>query len=137
MQVGHDLPLAGGSDQAGHQSLEPLTMTLPNKNSRPIVVDAVSLRYTVSMSKAGQAGLHPMNLTIQVESGRGRILKAHGLFARDFWLDFPEVEVSDRYPVLKPADVAAVVRLARAKGWNPAEPGPPFLFEISSDTLRR
>lgn len=111
-------------------------MTLAKKNSRPIEVDGVSLRYAVSMSKAGEAGLHAMNLTVQIGTGRGRILKAHGLFTRDFWLDFPEVEVSDRYPALKPADVTAVVRLVRAGGWNPAELGPPFLLEISSDALR-
>jgi hypothetical protein len=112
-------------------------MTLPKKNSRPIEVDGVPLRYTVSASKAAEAGLHAMNLTIQIGTGRGRILKAHGLLTRDFWLDFPEVEVSDRYPALKPADVAAVVRLARANGWNPAELGTPFLLEISSDALRK
>ena len=112
-------------------------MTLPKKNSRPIEVDTLPFRYTVSMSKAGEDGLHPMNLTVQIGTGRGQILKAHGLFTRDFWLDFPKVEVSDRYPTLKPADVAAVVRLARASGWNPTELGPPFLLEISSDALRR
>ena len=111
-------------------------MTLPKKNSRPIEVDAVPLRYVVSVSKASEAGLLPMNLTAQLGTGRGRILKAHGLFTRDFWLDFPDVEASDSYPTLKPADVAAVIRLARASGWNPKDTGPPFLLEISSDTLR-
>ncbi len=111
-------------------------MTLPKKNSRPIAIDGVPLRYTVSTLKAGEAGRLSMNLTIQIETGRGQILKAHGLFTRNFWLDFPEVEASDRYPVLKPADVAAVVRLAYANGWNPTELGPPFLLEISSDDLQ-
>lgn len=112
-------------------------MTLPKKHSRPLEVDGMRLRYTVSLSKSAEAGLHAMNLTVQIGSGRGRILTAHGLLARDFWLDFPEVEGLDRYPVLKPADVAAVVCLARANGWNPTEPGPPFLLEIDSDALRR
>ena len=65
-------------------------MTLPKKSSRPIEVDAASLRYTVSISKAGEDGLHPMNLTVQMGTSRGQILKAHGLFTRDFWLDFPK-----------------------------------------------
>ena len=112
-------------------------MTLPTKNSRPIDVDEVPLRYAVSLSKANEAGLHPVNLTVQIRTGRGRILKAHGLFTREFWLDFPELEASDRYPVLKPADVAAVVRLARARGWNLAESGLPFLLEIGSAALQR
>jgi hypothetical protein len=111
-------------------------MTLPKTNSRPIEVDALPLRYTVSVSKAGEAGLHSLNLTVQIGTGRGRILKAQGLFTRDVWLDFPEVDASDRYPILKPADIAAVVRLARAEGWNPQEPGPPFILRISSDALR-
>ncbi|MEO5685748.1 MAG: hypothetical protein ABIR54_00160 [Burkholderiaceae bacterium] len=108
-------------------------MTLPKNSSRPIEVDAVHLRYVVSVSEAREAGLFPLNLTVQIETGRGRILKAHGLFTRDFWLDFPAVESSDRYPTLKPGDVATVVRLARASGWNPEEIGTPFLLEISSD----
>ena len=112
-------------------------MTLPKKNSRPVEVDSVRLRYMVSVSRTGKSGLHPVNLTVQVENGQGRILKAHGLFTRDFWLDFPEIEDSDRYPALTPADVAAVVRLACANGWNPTEPGPPFPFEISADAVRR
>ena len=111
-------------------------MTLPEKSSRLIEVDGVPLRYVVSVSRAGEAGLFPMNITVQIGTGRGRILRAHGLLTRDRWLDFPEAESSDRYPTLKPGDVAAVVRLARASGWNPAEIGTPFLLEISSDSLQ-
>ncbi len=99
-------------------------------------VDTAQLRYVVSVSEAGEAGLFPMNLTVQIGTGHGRILRAHGLSTRDRWLDFPEAESSDKYPTLKPGDVAAVVRLARASGWNPEEIGAPFQFEISSDALQ-
>ncbi len=71
-------------------------MTLPKKNSRPITVDSTPLRCTVSTSTPNEAGLRPMNLTVQIGTGRGRMLKAQGLFTRDFWLDFPEVEAPDR-----------------------------------------
>ena len=111
-------------------------MTLPKKGSRPIEVDTVPLRYVVSVSRAGEAGLFPINITVQLATGRGRLLRAHGLLTRDRWLDFPELERSDTYPTLKPGDVATVVRLARASGWNPEEIGTPFLLEINSDAIQ-
>lgn len=92
----------------------------------------MQLRYVVSVSEADEAGLFPMNLTVQIATGRGRILRAHGLVTRDRWLDFPEADSSDKYRALKPGDVAAVVRLARAGGWNPEEGGAPFLLDISA-----
>jgi hypothetical protein len=111
-------------------------MTLPKKGSRPIEVDAVPLRYVVSVSKVGEAGLFPINITVQLATGRGRLLRAQGLLTRDRWLDFPEVAPADSYPTLTPGDVAAVVRLARASGWNPKEIGRPFLLEINSAAIR-
>jgi hypothetical protein len=111
-------------------------MTLPKKGSRPIEVDTLPLRYVVSVSKAGEAGLFPINITVQLATGRGRLLRVYGLLTRDLWLDFPELEPADQYPTLKPGDVAAVVRLARASGWNPEEIGAPFLLEVNSDATR-
>ena len=49
-------------------------MTLPKKNSRPIEVDAVPLRYVVSVSKASEAGLLPMNLTVDFQTALDRML---------------------------------------------------------------
>lgn len=111
-------------------------MTLPKKGSRTIEVDGVPLRYVVSMSMAGEAGLFPLHITVQSATGRGRLLRAHGPTTRDRWLDFPEVERAEKYATLKPGDVAAVVRLARAGGWDPEEIGAPFLFEIESGAIQ-
>jgi hypothetical protein len=54
-------------------------MTLPSKNSRAIVVDAVRFRYIVAKSGVCDKGLFSLNLTVQIANGRGSILKAHGI----------------------------------------------------------
>jgi hypothetical protein len=110
-------------------------MTLPKKGSRSIEVDGVPLRYVVSMSKAAEAGLFRINITVQSATGRGRLLRALGLVTRDRWLDFPEVRPVASYATLKPGDLAAVIRLARSSGWNPEEIGAPFLLEIDSGAI--
>lgn len=106
-------------------------MTLPRKNSRSIVVDAVHFRYIVSRSGTCGEGLFSLNLTVQIASGRGCTLKAHGILTRDIWLDFPEIESPDKYVIVKPGQVAAVIRRARTCGWDPAEVGMPFLLRMS------
>lgn len=105
-------------------------MTLPKKNSRSIEVDAVRYRYVISRSKACNNGLFALNLTVQIESGRGCILKAQGMHTRDFWLDFPEVQSSGKYITMTSGGVAAVIRRAHAAGWAPGDIGLPFLFAI-------
>jgi len=111
-------------------------MTLPRSSSRPIEVDAVRFRHAVSVSATDDAGLFSLNLTVQAESGHGRILKAQGLLTRDRWLDFPELDTPDRYPILQPGHVAAVIRRARDAGWRPEQTGTPFLLEIGPDVLQ-
>lgn len=107
-------------------------MTLPRKNSRAILVDAVRFRYIVSKSDACGEGLFSLNLTVQIASGRGSILKAHGILTRDCWLDFPEIESSEKYVIVKPGHVAAVIRRARTSGWDPVEVGTPFLHTMTA-----
>jgi hypothetical protein len=111
-------------------------MTLPKSNSRPIDVDGLRFRHAVSVSATDEAGLFSLNLAVQVASGHGRILKARGLLTRDRWLDFPELDTPDRYPILKPGHVAAVIRRARDGGWHPEQAGTPFLLEIGPDVLQ-
>jgi hypothetical protein len=107
-------------------------MTLPRKNSRSIAVDAVHFRYIVSRSGTGDEGLFSLNLAVQIASGRGCILKANGIFTRDSWLDFPEIESSDKAILVKPGQVAAVIRRARTSGWDPAEAAMPFLLTMTA-----
>ncbi len=93
-------------------------------------------RYVVSTSGPCPLGHFSLNVTIQLESGRGALLKVEGILTRDRWLDFPEIECLDKYPVLTPGDIAVVIRRARARGWNPAEIGVPFILAITSDEFR-
>lgn len=101
-------------------------MTLPRRDSRRIEVEQVRYRYAISTSAVGRDGDFALNLTIQVESGDGCILKIMGLSTRDPWLDFPKLEPADNYQKLGPRHVAALIRHALAKGWNAQQAGASF-----------
>ncbi len=107
-------------------------MTLPRKNSRSLLVDAVRFRYIVSSSEACEEGLFSLSLTVQIAGGRGGILQVHGILTRDSWLDFPEIESADKYVIVKPRHVVAIIRRARSSGWDPTVGGKPLLLTISA-----
>jgi hypothetical protein len=106
-------------------------LTLPRKNSRSIDVDALRFRYVISWAGAGDVGQFSLKVTVQIESGRGCIMKADGLLARDRWLDFPEIASPENYPTIKPGHIAALIRRARTNGWEPESLGAPFLVTIT------
>ncbi len=111
-------------------------MTLPKKHSRSIAVDSIRYRYSVSRSGANDVGVFPLNLTVQIESGHGCILKVNGMFTRDYWLDVPEPAPLDNYFTLQPGQVATIIRHALRCGWPPAVTGKPFLITINSSELQ-
>jgi len=76
-------------------------------------------------------GWFTLNLTIQVESGIGSILKVVGLTTRDHWLDFPQLETADRYLSLNPRHAARLIRHALIKGWDAQQAGVPFHLDAS------
>lgn len=107
-------------------------MTLPKRNSRSIEVDSTRFRYVISTSATLEKGLFSLNLTVQIESGRGCILKAAGLLTRDYWLDCPNGESAEKYLTMKPGHVAAVIRHARSSGWHPDGIGTPFHLPVTA-----
>jgi hypothetical protein len=111
-------------------------MTLPKKNSRSIEVDATRFRYVISRLRTCDAGQFSLNVTVQIENGRGRILAVRGILTRERWLDFPKLESSDQYPVIKPGHIALIVRHARACGWDPGQEGIPFHLTITSEEFQ-
>ncbi|HEY0585571.1 MAG TPA: hypothetical protein VGD52_05520 [Pseudoduganella sp.] len=106
-------------------------MTLPKRKSRSIEVEQVRHRYIISKPATENKACFKLNLTIQVESGHGSILKVEGLSTRDLWLDFPKLESTAKYPVLKPQHVAALIRHALTQGWAAERVGTPFLLNAS------
>jgi len=109
-------------------------MTLPKRKSRTIEVEQVRYRYIISKSGTGSDGCFALNLTIQVESGSGCILKVEGLSTRDPWLEFPQLDSADKYLGLRPQHVAAFIRHALAKGWNAQREGSPFQLDAGAAT---
>jgi hypothetical protein len=96
-------------------------------------VDGLRFRYVISRSRTCDVGRCTLSLTVQIESGRGCLLKVDGILTRDRWLDFPDLKSSDEYLVIKPGHVAVIVRHARIKGWDPGQAGIPFLITITSE----
>jgi hypothetical protein len=111
-------------------------MTLPKKGTRTIEIDSMRFRYVISRSATLEFGLFSLNLTVQIESGRGRILKAEGIVTRDYWLDCPKTESADKYMIMKPGHVAAVIRRARTCGWDPEGNGTPFHLTVTSSEFQ-
>ena len=60
-------------------------MALPKKKSRLITVNNIDFRYSISTSKIDIERALRLNLTIQIASGEGSILKADGIVTRDFY----------------------------------------------------
>jgi len=106
-------------------------VTLPKRKSRTIEVEKVRYRYIISKSGTASDGCYALNLTIQVEGGPGCILKVEGLSTRDPWLDFPQLDSADKYLGLRPQHVAALIKLALAKGWTARQTGTPFHLDGS------
>ncbi|MEU7042702.1 hypothetical protein AB0A77_16785 [Streptomyces varsoviensis] len=104
-------------------------MALVKKGSRRITVDGVTYRWRVRGRPTYDQGLVWSPLTYAVEqagaSGTTLVVTTDQPHPSN-WFEIPA------RPVL-PAEVAATIRTARAKGWTSDEPGSPFLLDQSQD----
>jgi hypothetical protein len=102
-------------------------MALVRKGSRRIIVDGVTYRWRVRRRPTYDQGLVWSPLTYAIEqaetSGTTLVITINQPHPSNW------CEIAAR-PVL-PAEVAATIRMAHAKGWTPDEPGSPFLLDLS------
>ncbi|AZM45745.1 hypothetical protein DMB38_07795 [Streptomyces sp. WAC 06738] len=102
-------------------------MALVKKGSRRITVDGVPYRWRVRARPTYGQGLvwSPLIYAVEQAGTRGTILVVTTNQPHPSnWFEIPG------RPVL-PAEVAATIRMARAAGWTPDEPGSPFLLDRS------
>ncbi|MEV6426421.1 hypothetical protein [Nocardia sp. NPDC051463] len=102
-------------------------MTLPKKGARRIVVDGVAYRWRVRRRPTYMQAIALMRLTFAVEHadcpGSTLVVETSHAHSRN-WMGIPPVSV-------RPADVAASIRLGLARGWKPSSPGSPFMLDRS------
>ncbi|WP_406230595.1 hypothetical protein [Nocardia sp. NBC_01009] len=103
-------------------------MTLPKKGARRIVVDGTAYRWRVRRRPTYMQGIALTRLNFAVEHaahpGTTLVVDTGHAHPRN-WMDIPPVSV-------RPADVAASIRLGLARGWQPSSPGSPFMLARSS-----
>ncbi|MGK5733362.1 hypothetical protein [Streptomyces sp. URMC 124] len=99
-------------------------MALPRKGSRRIVVDGVAYRWRVRRKVTYGQGMcwSPLAYAVEHAESPGTTLVVRtGRPHPGNWMG------GHTSPVL-PSDVSGAVRAARARGWAPETPGPPFLL---------
>ena len=112
-------------------------MALPKKKSRPTVVNNQEFRYIVSTSRSEEKGDYSLNLTVQDNDGEGSILKVQGIITMDFWLDFPQKNSQEDYPVLTPKDISSIITKGIKMGWNPKENGKPYIIKLDNSFITK
>ena len=103
-------------------------MAIPKKGSRPITVDGSDYRWLVRRKPTySQAnGWTPMTVAVSSAVPRASSLGATLAVNRpDAWVDAQNKAIT-------PGNVAKLIRLAVARGWNPAAPGGPFKLDVES-----
>ncbi|GAA2089899.1 hypothetical protein GCM10009759_13050 [Kitasatospora saccharophila] len=104
-------------------------MTLNGKGTRPITVDGVSYRWRVRhrpsyMQAVGQT---PLTAAVERAERTGSVLLLRFPHAHPGnWLGLPGTAVT-------PARIAAAVRLARARGWDPERRTEPFRLDLAPE----
>lgn len=113
-------------------------MALPKKKSRPITVNDMNFRYSISTSKIDNDWNFSLNLTIRIASGEGSVLKINGIVTRDVWLDFSELGKHEKedYPVFRPSDISRVIKSGLKDGWTPKEKGKPYILKLDNSFVK-
>lgn len=107
-------------------------MTLNRKGLRRITVDGVPYRWKVRPRATECTGLNmrPFTYAVSHDGPGGAILVVTtNHFRPDNWFDAPA-------PPVLPADVAATIRLALARGWEPAADGSSFHLDLRKTSGR-
>jgi len=105
------------------------TVAIPKKGSRPIAVDGQDYRWFVRRkpTDCGGSGWTPLTVAVSSDVPRSSSLIATLATKRpDAWLHLGSTAVT-------PGDVAALIRLAIRRGWNPSKPGSAFQLDLRND----
>ncbi|WP_221891361.1 hypothetical protein [Microbispora sp. KK1-11] len=106
-------------------------MAIPRKGARLITVDGVPYRWRIRRKPTYGQAIGEGSLTFPVEpaEGPGRVLLVSLPFSR------PDAWSGERTMPVRPALVAAVIRMALHRGWDPWQAGPAVDFDVTEDDL--
>ncbi|WP_180903647.1 hypothetical protein [Nonomuraea indica] len=106
-------------------------MAMPRKGSRPISVDGTAFRWRIRRRSTDRQsdGWSPLTVTVERVEEPGRVLVVSLPCAR------PDNRFGQRTIAVGPLLVAGCVRRALEQGWNPGQPGSPFVLTITEDDL--
>ncbi|MEU8280290.1 hypothetical protein ACFYOK_20680 [Microbispora bryophytorum] len=106
-------------------------MTIPRKGSRPITVDGVAYRWRIRHKPTYHQGngWSPLTFAVQSAEGPGRVLLVSLPFLR------PDAWLGERTMAVRPALVAAVIRVALQHGWDPRQAGLAVDLGVTEDDL--
>ncbi|GAA2334332.1 hypothetical protein OG879_11555 [Streptomyces caniferus] len=101
-------------------------MAIPKKDSRPLTVDGVAYRWSIRRKPTYAQGTCRGTLSIAAQlahaPGSVAVLRTPHPHPAN-WLGAPA-------PTVRPAAVAHAIRSALHRGWQPNEPGRPFLLDL-------
>jgi hypothetical protein len=106
-------------------------MAIPKKGSRLITVDGVTYRWRIRRKPTYCQGNGWGPLTFAVESAEkpGRVLLVALPFVR------PDAWLGGRTMAVRSALVAAIIRTALERGWEPRQAGSAFTLDLNDDDL--
>ncbi|GII90982.1 hypothetical protein [Sinosporangium siamense] len=106
-------------------------MAIPTKGSRPITVDGAAYRWRVrrKATYCQGNGWGPMTFAVEAAGRPGRVLLVVLPWSR------PDAWLGGRTMAVRPALVAAVIRTALERGWEPRRAGRAFTLDLDEDDL--
>lgn len=106
-------------------------MTLSKKKSRPITVNHVDYRWTISPDCGYMVFVAEKNHV------KGRKIQVYiDSEIHTYWDRFPNVNTHNMR-VIKPKDAESIIKQAIVLGWNPEEKGPPLVFDLDDNDLKK
>jgi hypothetical protein len=114
------------------KSCDDRPVALAVKGSRPITVGGTAYRWRMRRNPtySQQCLGSPLTFAAELAGARGTVL---AVTVPD--VSHPASLVAGSSLIVRPALVAAVIRTALGRGWEPAAPGAPFLLSLSSEDL--
>jgi hypothetical protein len=106
-------------------------MAMPKKGSRLITVDGTVLRWRVRHKPTYCQGNSwgPMTFAVELTDVSGRALLVSLPCSR------PDVWLGERTMAIRPALVAAAIRMALGRGWDPRQAGNAFELVLTDEDL--
>ncbi|WP_440104214.1 hypothetical protein [Streptosporangium sp. H16] len=106
-------------------------MAIPKKGSRLITVDSTAYRWRIRHKPTYSQGNNwgPPTYAVELAEGQGQVLLVELPCSR------PDAWLGERTMTVRPALVAATIRRALDRGWDPLQAGSAFTLSLTEGDL--